>query len=89
LGTLTVVEQGYTATLLNSGKVLLAGGSVLGQTVNSAELLDAESGNLMATAGLITERTGHAATLLNDGRVLVTGGVDSHGNALATAELYK
>jgi hypothetical protein len=47
------------------------------------------SGSLTTTGGLVTERKGHAATLLLDGRVLITGGVDSNGNTLASAEVYK
>jgi hypothetical protein len=69
--------------------MLLAGGEDHDRTVGTAELLDPDSGSLTATGGLVTERKGHTATLLNDGRVLVAGGVDSNGNALATAELYK
>jgi hypothetical protein len=79
----------YSATLLTNGTVLLAGGENLGHAVGTAELLDPASGSLTATGGLLTERNGHTATLLLDGRVLVTGGVDSNGNTLASAEVYK
>ena len=86
---LAISRTGYSATLLTTGKMLLAGGEDHDRTVGTAELLDPDSGSLTATGGLVTERKGHTATLLNDGRVLVAGGVDSNGNALATAELYK
>jgi len=89
LGNVTVSRHGYTATLLNSGKVLLAGGEILGSIVSTAELLDPVSGSLTVTGQVVTGRKGHTATRLNDGRVLVTGGTDSNGNALATAELYE
>lgn len=89
LGNLTMSRQGFTATLLNSGSVLLAGGKDLGSTVNTVELLDSSSGSLTPTGQLVTGRSGHTATLLKDGRVLVAGGTDSKGNAVATAELYK
>ena len=89
LGHLTMSRQGYTATLLNSGRVLLAGGEDLGSTVNTVELLDTSSGSLTPTGQLVTGCSGHTATLLKDGRVLVAGGTDSKGNAVASAELYK
>ena len=82
-------RTGFSATLLTNGKVLLAGGENLRRIVGTAELLDPASASLAATGGLVTERKGHTATLLLDGRVLVTGGVDSNGNTLARAEVYK
>jgi len=86
---LTTSRTGYSSTLLISGKVLLAGGENLGRAVGTAELFDLASGSLTATGGLVTEREGHTPSLLLDGRVLVTGGVDSNGNTLTSAEVYK
>src|SRR5439155_24747630 len=40
------------------------------------------------TGSMNTARTRPVATLLNNGKILVTGGVDSSGNATASAELY-
>jgi hypothetical protein len=82
-------RSGHTATLLQNGKVLAAGGfsncanwrsgcSIL----NSAELYDPATGKWSITAYL--NRGSYApATLLTNGRVLVAG--DAGGN---TAELY-
>ena len=79
-----------TATLLASGKVLIAGGvNGEGHPTSEVGLLDPATGMLTTTGSLVTALVGHTATLLNDGRVLVTGGTDSNGNATATAELYK
>jgi len=89
LAGLTLSQQGYTATLLANGKVLLVGGENLGTATRTAGLLDAARGTLDVTGELVTARMGHTATLLQDGRVLVTGGTDSNGNVVATAELYK
>jgi hypothetical protein len=89
IGSMQIVQQNFTATLLTNGKVLIAGGDQSGNAVSSAELLDPATGKVIATGGLIEERTGHSATLLPDGSVLVVGGVDVNGNALAAAERYK
>ena len=88
-GNFTLSRTNNTATLLNDGMVLIAGGEQAGIAVTSAELLDPNTGTLSATGGLVIARTDHTATRLNDGRVLVTGGTESSGNALASAELYQ
>jgi IPT/TIG domain len=87
---LTISQAKYTATLLTSGKVLIAGGvDEQGHPTSEAGLVDPATGTLATTGGLVTARVGHTATLLNDGRVLMTGGTDNSGNATASAELYK
>jgi len=82
-------QDSYTATLLKSGQVLIAGGEEASVAVAKAMLIDAANGTMTATGSLVTARKCHAATLLNDGRVLVTGGTDSNGKTLATAEVYE
>jgi hypothetical protein len=74
----------YTATLLNNGKVLVAGGS--GE--NSAELYDPVTGTFTPTGSMVNVRYFHTATLLNNGKVLVTGGYDTAPTMLASAEIY-
>ncbi len=70
-----------TATLLNTGKVLIVGGNTTSADL-TAELYDPASETFSDTGSTTTLRTGHTATLLVDGRVLIAGG------AGASAEIY-
>jgi Galactose oxidase, central domain len=67
-------RDGHTATLLNSGKVLVAAGNVGDAT---AVLYDPTTATWGFTGNLSTGRWLHTATLLSDGKVLVAGGADS------------
>ncbi|MEO8045051.1 MAG: kelch repeat-containing protein [Spartobacteria bacterium] len=80
-------RTGHTATLLNSGKVLIAGGVNETATIASSLLYDPANGTLVSTGSMVTARADHTATLLPDGRVLITGG-DQGFSPLQTAELY-
>jgi hypothetical protein len=88
-GSMTTARGGHTATLLTSGRVLVAGGDTLtaatpqgNVTVTaSAELYDPDTGTWTATGSMTTMRENHTATKLLLGRVLVVGGDTS-------AELY-
>jgi WD40 repeat protein len=86
-GSLTVARSRHTATLLNTGKVLVAGGAQ-GAADPSAELYDPKTEMFTATGSMTEARAGHTATLLNVsavanfGKVLIVGSPDS------TAELY-
>src|SRR5207244_2508581 len=89
-GSLNTARYLPTATLLNNGLVLIAGGYNNGTgSVTSAELYNPATGTFTLTGSLNTARYVHAATLLNNGMVLIAGGTDSSGNALASAELYE
>ena len=67
--------NGHTATLLRTGKVLVAGGGTA-----AVELFDPASGSWSLAPPLAQPRSFHTATLLPWGRVLVAGN--------GTAELY-
>ena len=90
-GHLSSPRVGHSATLLNNGRVLVAGGDTgvsppdfaLTSTV---ELYDPATGTWALTGSMTTTRSGHTATLLQDGRVLVAGGYNN--NVVKTAELY-
>ncbi|MDQ6838247.1 MAG: hypothetical protein M3137_07960, partial [Actinomycetota bacterium] len=71
----------HTATLLNDGRVLVAGGCVQPEPTGqcrrataTAELYDPANRSWSPTADMGTARIGHLATLLPDGKVLVSGG---------------
>ena len=74
----------HTATLLPSGKVLVAGG---GDENSTAEVYDPATGSFSITGGMEIGRSGNTATPLPNGSVLVAGGGIFAG--LASAELYQ
>ena len=83
---LKTARSGHTATLLPSGKVLIAGGAGIGSSpLDRTELYDPENG-WTSTGSLKGARFEHTAMLLATGRVLVAGGFD--GAPVGSAELY-
>jgi WD40 repeat protein len=91
-GDLGTARYDHTATLLQSGQVLVVGGqsTPLSPALSSAELYDPATGLWTATGDLTTGRALHTATLLPSGQVLVAGGFSSllPPNPLSSAELY-
>jgi len=69
-------DRGYhTATVLNDGRVLIAGGvSTNSVTLDSCEIYDPVTNTISAAAPMPAPRAGHTATLLGNGKVLVAGG---------------
>ncbi len=86
----------HTATLLDDGRVLIAGGlfgisdgfycepTYTWTHLASAEIYDPRRGAFLDAAPMSTARIGHTATHLRDGRVLVVGGSDG----APSAEIY-
>src|SRR6266700_2499818 len=96
-GSMSVGRFSFTATLLQNGKVLVAGGTIPGNlTTNTAELHDPATGTFTTTGNMKEGRQQHSAVLLNDGTALVTGGnIDRTPcttavcvNTIAESELY-
>ena len=87
-GNPTTTRTYHTATLLNNGQVLIAGGYT-GSNQNSVELYNPVSETFALTGSLTTARAMHTATLLNDGTVLMVGGQNnSFSTVLTSAEIY-
>ena len=79
----------HTATLLTTGKVLVAGGFFvdgLPNITDRSELYDPATGTWSNTGNLNSGRRFHTATLLLNGKVLAAGG--NGFNAPNSAELY-
>ena len=88
VGRLAVGRHRHTATLLQDGRVLVAGGynpEIYG-FMAVAEVYDPATGTWSATGSMHIGRAHHTATLLRDGRVLVAGGFGS--SQLHSAEIY-
>ena len=88
---LTTGREEHTATLLPSGKVLVAGGTDgRGRVLASAELYDPVRNRWTSAGSMGATRIDHTATLLPSGKVLVAGGVvmPYPAPSLASAELY-
>lgn len=81
-------RSGHSATLLPSGKVLIAGGMRRNQDFyKSAELYDPATGRFQVTGEMSLSRVGHIAVLLSSGKVLIAGGWVGMGGT-DSAELY-
>ena len=91
-GSLNTARSFHSATLLQDGRVLVAGGRVGFDVLDSAELYDPATGTWSVTGHMSVPRVFHTATLLPDGRVLVAGGDGSGApprfGHTGTAELY-
>jgi N-acetylneuraminic acid mutarotase len=72
--TLSTPRGNHTATLLDSGKVLVVGGYSTNGETNTAELYDPATNTWSPAASAPTASNSPSAALLYSGKVLVTGG---------------
>jgi N-acetylneuraminic acid mutarotase len=81
-------REHHTATLLPSGKVLVAGGVNSEGALADAELYDPTTDHWTPTDRMSTSRYRHTAILLPSGKVLVMAGENDDEGVLSSAELY-
>lgn len=92
-GSMASTREGFTATLLSDGRVLVTGGvSATVGFLASAEIYNPATGTFATVAGGMTQpRYEHAAVMLADGRVLIAGGWSyyySSTRPVASAEIF-
>lgn len=91
-GAMVFARYGHTATLLDDGRVLIAGGDASALIDNaptrsrSIELFDPSTGAFSAAGSMSAPRIYASAVRLDDGRVLITGG--TNGDVQASAEIF-
>jgi len=86
-GSMNTARYNHSATLLQNGTVLVAGGLGSSGALSSAEIYDPSTGIWASSGSLNTAREYQTATLLPNGTVLVAGGAGS-GGALGGTEIY-
>jgi hypothetical protein len=89
VGSMTASRAYHTASLLPSGKVLIAGGTIpiAGGSISTAEIYDPTINSFSQTGSMAMGRYYHTATLLGNGKVLLAGGNAGFGG-ITGAELY-
>lgn len=99
---LSTGRVGHTVTLLNDGRVLIAGGAILNKNgdfvapedlsavYDSAEIYDPNTGLFAPIPGAMSQaRAFHTATKMDDGRIALVGGfTDTAGTASNTIEIF-
>ncbi len=80
--------ESYTATLLQNGKVLIAGGADTSGICSSCELYDPTTQVWTTIESMNTVKAHHTATVLPSGKILVAGGIGQQG-AINSCELYE
>ncbi|CAF3920555.1 unnamed protein product, partial [Rotaria sp. Silwood1] len=86
-GRMYYAREWHTASVLTSGKVLVAGGLDVGGVIrlNSAELYDPSTRMWKTTGHMKYGREWHVESILINGKVLAIGGMDDKGR-LKSAE---
>ncbi|MBT3994437.1 MAG: hypothetical protein HOJ22_06280 [Chloroflexi bacterium] len=84
-GTMNFKHRASTVTVLSTGQVLVAGGSLY---LDSTEIYDPVAGTFRISESLGTARQQHTATLLQNGDVLIIGGAIEGAAHTETAEIF-
>lgn len=85
---LNEARSSHTATLLESGKVLIVGGWIKGKRTSTVELYDPVAGEFSFVESLQAPRAGMTATALKDGTILIVGGEQARSQHQPVAERY-
>jgi MYXO-CTERM domain-containing protein len=83
-GLLDAIGDGFTATPLTDGRVLIAGG----ESTNPPVIFNPKDSSLEQVGRLTESRRDHAAVLMPDGSVLLVGGIRADGTPVSGAERY-
>jgi Galactose oxidase, central domain len=89
--TMSTPRMAFTATALNNGKILVAGGfDNNGNVLDNAEIYDPAARKFVAVTNPMSDRrVFHTATLLFTGKVLIAGGATNlSGDTTNSADLY-
>ena len=84
-GKMQSARAAHTATILKSGKVLIAGGFA-SSALRGAEIYDPALKTFSSVGQMSAARSGHTATLLPNGQVLIAGGYN--GSYLSSTEIF-
>jgi len=89
-GSMSTDRFWFDATVLQDGRILVAGGATRSNMLDGTEIYDPASGRWTRTGDLNVARYGHTLTLLDDGTVLAARGSDSGDLewTLSSAERY-
>ena len=88
---MVVARAGHTATLLQDGRVLVAGGSNGGVASTSMEVYDPAQGTWRSVGNMRWPRVSHTAALLATGQVMLIGSasVAAGDPSAGSVELYE